>query len=102
MHDLACLLIPQEIFTLKGHRGPQSPGITDTRLLRLFLVKSISCAIFAQIYEISGLGREGHIYIDSPTVSKRHAEIKITNGKIYRRDLDSTNGTFLNRKKSWF
>jgi hypothetical protein len=55
MHDLACLLIPQEIFTLKGHRGPQSPGITDTGLLRLFLVKShfflktMACAIFAQI-----------------------------------------------------
>ncbi len=36
MHHLASLLIPQEIFTLKGHRGPQSLGITDTRLLRKF------------------------------------------------------------------
>jgi hypothetical protein len=33
MLDLACLLISQEIFTLKGHRGPQSPGITDMGLL---------------------------------------------------------------------
>jgi hypothetical protein len=33
MPDLACLLIPQEIFTLKGHQGPQAPGINDTRLL---------------------------------------------------------------------
>ena len=32
MPDLACLLIPQEIFA-RGHQGPQSPGITDTRLL---------------------------------------------------------------------
>jgi hypothetical protein len=40
MHDLACLCLPQEIFTLKGHQGSQTPGITDTRLLRLFLVKS--------------------------------------------------------------
>ena len=39
MHDLACLLIPQEIFTLKGHQGPQSPGITDTRLLQKFPCK---------------------------------------------------------------
>ena len=36
MPDLACLLIPQEIFTLEGHRGPQSPGLTDTELLRKF------------------------------------------------------------------
>jgi len=61
MPDLACLLIPQEIFTLKGHQGSQSPGITDTRLLRLFLVKShfflttMACAIFAQMHEFSDL-----------------------------------------------
>ena len=46
------------------------------------------------------LGRDGHIYIDSKTASKHHAEIRIINGKIRLRDLDSTNGTFLlkNRK----
>ncbi len=41
------------------------------------------------------VGREGHIYIDSATVSKHHAQIKIINGRIYLRDLDSTNGTYL-------
>ena len=43
------------------------------------------------------LGREGHIYIDSPTASKHHAEIRIRDGKVYLRDLDSTNGTFLRK-----
>jgi pSer/pThr/pTyr-binding forkhead associated (FHA) protein len=41
------------------------------------------------------LGREGHIYVDSPTASKHHAEISISDGKVYLRDLGSTNGTFL-------
>ncbi len=41
------------------------------------------------------IGREGHIYIDDPTVSKRHAEIQIMSGEVYLRDMDSTNGTFL-------
>ena len=41
------------------------------------------------------LGREGHIYIDSPTASKHHAELKIEAGRIYLRDLNSTNGTHL-------
>lgn len=41
------------------------------------------------------LGREGHIYIDSPTASKHHAEIRIEDGKVILRDLKSTNGTFL-------
>ena len=46
------------------------------------------------------LGREGHIYIDSPTASKHHAEIQIIDGKILLRDLDSTNGTFLLKNKT--
>ncbi|MDH3218260.1 MAG: FHA domain-containing protein [Gammaproteobacteria bacterium] len=46
------------------------------------------------------LGREGHIYIDSATASKQHAELSIVRGKIYLRDLDSTNGTYLVKNKS--
>ena len=45
------------------------------------------------------VGREGHIYINSSTASRRHAEIKIIGGKIYLRDLKSTNGTFLLKNK---
>ncbi len=45
------------------------------------------------------LGREGHIYIDSSTASKHHAEICIENGEIILRDLKSTNGTFLLKNK---
>ena len=46
------------------------------------------------------IGREGHIYIDSLTISKQHAEISITNGRIYLRDLNSTNGVYLVKNKS--
>ena len=41
------------------------------------------------------IGREGHIYLNDPTASKRHAEIRIMNGEIFLRDLDSTNGIYL-------
>ena len=41
------------------------------------------------------IGREGHIYVNDPTVSKQHAELKVIDGEIYLRDLNSTNGTFL-------
>ena len=46
------------------------------------------------------LGREGHIYIDSSTASKHHAEIVIRGGRIFLRDLNSTNGTFLLKNKT--
>lgn len=38
---------------------------------------------------------EGHIYINSPTVSRPHAAMKIKNGRVHLRDLDSTNGTYV-------
>jgi len=38
---------------------------------------------------------EGHIYINSPSVSSPHLKMKIKNGRIYLRDLNSTNGTYL-------
>ena len=47
------------------------------------------------------IGREGHIYIDSSTASKQHAEIRIIDGRVHIRDLDSTNGTYLVKGKGW-
>ncbi|MGK0399339.1 MAG: pSer/pThr/pTyr-binding forkhead associated (FHA) protein [Gammaproteobacteria bacterium] len=41
------------------------------------------------------IGRQGHIRINDPAVSKQHAELQIINGEIFIRDLGSTNGTFL-------
>ena len=38
---------------------------------------------------------EGCIYINSPSVSRPHLKMKIKNGRIYLRDLNSTNGTYL-------
>ena len=37
---------------------------------------------------------EDHICINSPTVSRRHAAMKIKNGRVYLCDLDSTNGIY--------
>ena len=38
---------------------------------------------------------EGCIYINSPSVSKPHLKMRIKNGRIYLRDLNSANGTYL-------
>ena len=45
------------------------------------------------------IGREGHIYINDPSISRQHAEIKFIDGRIRLRDLNSTNGTYLVRGK---
>ena len=41
------------------------------------------------------IGRDGQIRIDDSSLSRGHAEIKFTDGKILLRDLESTNGTYL-------
>ncbi len=41
------------------------------------------------------IGREGDIQIDSPSVSRQHAEMVIKNSRVFLRDLNSTNGIFL-------
>ena len=51
--------------------------------------------IGSNIYTIGRL-RTNNIIINDPTVSKNHAEITLVNNEIYVRDLDSTNGTFVN------
>ena len=43
------------------------------------------------------LGRQGHILITSAAAGRHHAEIKVHNGKIYLRDLNSKNGVFLKK-----
>ena len=46
------------------------------------------------------IGRNGDIRIDDPAVSRKHAEIRFTQGKIFLRDLNSTNGIYLARGKN--
>ncbi len=41
------------------------------------------------------VGREGHIYLGDPSISRHHAEIRFIDGKIRLRDLGSTNGIYL-------
>jgi len=51
------------------------------------------------LYEpVVTLGRDpkNHIVLDSDSVSRRHAVIELTDAGRVLRDLDSTNGTYLN------
>ena len=38
-----------------------------------------------------------NIVIMHPTISGKHASLRVQEGKFFLTDLDSTNGTFLNR-----
>ena len=47
---------------------------------------------------VIGRGPECNLRPASPMISKRHCALLVRGGKVYLRDFDSTNGTFVNDK----
>ena len=50
------------------------------------------------VYRI-GRDHDNAIQIDEKTVSRRHCEIQVNNNQVFIKDLNSTNGTFVNGEK---
>lgn len=57
--------------------------------------------IFFLSKPVTTIGRieSNDIVIPDPSISRHHAQIKLADGKFLLRDLDSTNGTFLDGKR---
>src|SRR5271154_4971074 len=45
---------------------------------------------------VVGRGSEAELYVNSPRLSRRHCEVKVTEHGLEVQDLGSSNGTFLN------
>lgn len=45
------------------------------------------------------IGREGELCVTDSTVSRRHAEIRRENSRVFIKDIGSSNGTFVNGKR---
>ncbi|WP_394747141.1 FHA domain-containing protein [Spongiimicrobium salis] len=52
-----------------------------------------------QEYSIGRSGSSAIINIDDPSISRMHALVWKSNGKVYLKDLDSSNGSFVNGKR---
>jgi pSer/pThr/pTyr-binding forkhead associated (FHA) protein len=46
-----------------------------------------------------GRGKDCEVLIDDKKISRKHAQLKIVNGRLEVTDLDSSNGTFINGRK---
>lgn len=80
-------------------RDVEKPALPQWQL------KAMSGAISGKMFLIDGttvLGRDPgcDIIITGPHVSRRHAEISIRSGQLWMKDLGSSNGSFLNGKRS--
>lgn len=74
-------------------------------LLPQWQLKAMSGAISGKMFLVDGttvLGRDPgcDIVISGPHVSRRHAEISIRSGQLWMKDLGSSNGSFLNGKRT--
>jgi pSer/pThr/pTyr-binding forkhead associated (FHA) protein len=68
----------------------------------LVLVRSDLSQLEIQIKhspEVIGRHTDCKVRIPDPSVSRQHCEISIADGKIMLRDLGSSNGTYVNRKR---
>jgi putative nucleotidyltransferase with HDIG domain len=83
---------------LVGRPGRRSGGAGVKRIIRL---RGISGPTKGKVWESDVLLRAGRlgtleIVLDDSSVSRRHAEVRQSDGAWTVRDLDSTNGTYLN------
>lgn len=76
-------------------------GELGTTNFRLLTVEGVPPGVVYAVEGTSRIGRsdESDIVLNDPSVSRTHATIEIAAGRATLRDLDSTNGTFINGKR---
>jgi len=100
-----------EIQILDPSKGP-APGLppvvrrdAEKPALPQWQLKAMTGTISGKMFQVDGttvLGRDPgcDIVITGPHVSRRHAEISIRSGHLWVKDLGSSNGSFLNGKRT--
>jgi DNA-binding winged helix-turn-helix (wHTH) protein len=73
-------------------------GGTTKRASKFFLLWNDRKIHLDEGENILGRGEECTLVIDATTVSRRHARITVSRGAASIEDLESTNGTFVNKK----
>ncbi|MDF2445125.1 MAG: hypothetical protein K0S46_361 [Moraxellaceae bacterium] len=89
--------------------APELPAAVKRELekpaLPQWQVKALTGTISGKMFLVDGtkiIGRDPgcDIIISGPHVSRRHAELSIRGGKLWVKDLGSSNGTFVNGKRT--
>lgn len=84
------------------------PGVTRPirvakgKLAYLVQLSGMRRGVTHQLGEITNIGRDAtdnDVVIDDDTVSRRHARVKLQEGKFVLHDLASTSGTFVNEEQ---
>ena len=105
--DIACNLSDDEVIknlvkTLKTKLPPRSTDLKPA--LRLANTRGSKQQYTARLNSIITVGRvysSADICISNQTVSRRHCEFEFRNERLYLRDTNSTNGTFILSGSDW-
>ncbi|MEZ5594475.1 MAG: FHA domain-containing protein [Gammaproteobacteria bacterium] len=81
--------------------------VVNQRVTPKFYIKGVSQQVADKVYPLSNntkfgsttLGRESdcHIVVNEPGVSRQHAAFHVEEGAVWLEDLNSANGTFVNK-----
>ena len=85
----------------KNHKVQDAVVKHECTVVRLFCVSSMGERTEIPLLEGKSyvLGRDpsaSQVVFDDPSVSRKHAQIRLKNGNVEIRDLGSTNGTYIN------
>ncbi|WP_440464828.1 FHA domain-containing protein [Psychrobacter sp. ASPA161_6] len=73
--------------------------VTDTWRLNALTVALGDLALTVSDSLSVGRGSDNDVVLGSKEVSRNHAVLSVLNGKLYVKDLDSSNGTFINEQR---
>ena len=79
---------------------PQEAGLLAPLAATLTIYEPGKERAFEAICPLTiGRDRTLQLVLEDPEVSRRHARLETQNGTVFLRDLESSNGTFLNGRK---
>jgi hypothetical protein len=90
---------------LTGRGKPDAAGPLGPTMIvsfgRLVALEEGAAAMEFRVQPLTTIGRTRHndVQVDAPSVSRKHAEIALTENGYVLRDLGSENGTFVNGER---
>ena len=79
--------------------APTQPTVADTWRLNALTAALGDLTLTVSDSLSVGRGSDNDVVLGSKEVSRNHAVLSVLNGKLYVKDLDSSNGTFINEQR---
>ena len=95
------MTMPMSIAEAPAMSPPPQPDLDPTKKYALLIVSGKEAGKVLNIEKtVVTIGRSGcDLVVDDPELSRRHARVEIQGAKVTLKDLESTNGTFMDDER---